>query len=69
MGKATCHCYSGSHCSEESVKPSLLRHNKKVRANMFLKVACPVSRKGTVEGWSSEEPFLVWAGNMLVAEI
>ena len=52
----------------QSVKPSLLWHHKQVRVDMFLKAACPVSIKGTAEGWSSQETFLGLVEKVLVAE-
>ena len=33
----------------QSVQPSLRWHNKKVRGDMFLKAACPISIAGTAE--------------------
>ena len=35
---------------------------------MFLRAECPLKLKGTPDGWSSEEVFLVWVEITLVKE-
>ena len=35
---------------------------------MFLRAQCPVTRKGTPDGWSSQEVFLEWVETVPVKE-
>ena len=41
---------------------------KKIRGDMFLRAQCPVTLKGTPDGWSSQEVFLEWVETVLVKE-
>ena len=35
---------------------------------MFLRAQCPVTPKGTPDGWSSQEVFVAWVETILVKE-
>ena len=53
----------------QATKPALLWNKKKVRGGMFLRAQCPLTLKGTPDGWSSQEVFLEWVETVLVKEI
>ena len=52
----------------QSTKPALLWKTKKIRGDMFLRARCPVTLKGTPDGWSSQEVFLEWVETVLAKE-
>ena len=52
----------------QATKPALLWNTKKIRGDMFLRAQCPVTLKGTPDGWSSQEVFLEWVEIVLVKE-
>ena len=52
----------------QATKPALLWNTKKIRGDMFLRAQCPVTLKGTPDGWSSQEVLLEWVETVLVKE-
>ena len=52
----------------EATKPALLCNSKKIRGDMLLRAQCPLTLKGTPDGWSSQEFFLEWVERVLVKE-
>ena len=52
----------------QATKPALLWNTKKIRGDMFLRAQCPVTLKGTPDGWASQEVFLEWVETVLVKE-
>ena len=52
----------------QGTKPALLWNTKKIRGDMFLPAQCPVTLKGTPDGWSSRKVFLEWVETVLVKE-
>ena len=52
----------------QATKPALLWNTKKIRGDMFLRTQCPVTLKGTPDGWSSQEVFPEWVETVLVKE-
>ena len=52
----------------QATKPALLWNTKKIRGDMFLRAQCPLTLKGTPDGWSSQEVFLEWVETVLVKE-
>ena len=52
----------------QATKPALLWNTKKIRGDMFLRAQCPVTLKGTPDGWSPQEVLLEWLETVLVKE-
>ena len=56
------------NAQSQATKPALLWNTKKMRGDMILCAHCPVTLKGTPDGWSSQEVFLEWVETVLVKE-
>ena len=52
----------------QAIKTAQLRNTQKIRGDMFLRAQCPVTLKGTRDGWSSKEVFLGWVETVLLKE-
>ena len=53
----------------KATNSTLLWNTKKIRGDRFLRAQCPMTPKGTPDGWSSQEVFLEWLEIVLMREI